>query len=63
MYVTKLVSVYRRSPQSLSLPSPAGPNSGYLVLHDDESVEITCYGCGDDWVKDLPFPQNKDLTV
>ncbi|VVA35352.1 PREDICTED: (DUF1262) [Prunus dulcis] len=63
MYVTKPLSLYRRSPQSLSLPPPEGPNSGYLVLHDDESVEITCCGCADDRVKDLPFPQNKDLTV
>ncbi|XP_068331730.1 uncharacterized protein [Pyrus communis] len=63
MYVTKPLSVYRRSPQSLSLPPPEGPNSGYLVLHDDESVEINCCGCEDDEVKGLPFPQNKDLTV
>ncbi|CAB4295497.1 unnamed protein product [Prunus armeniaca] len=63
MYVTKPLSLYRRSPQSLSLPPPEGPNSGYLVLHDHESVKITCCGCADDRVKDLPFPQNKDLTV
>ncbi|KAM1102497.1 hypothetical protein PS2_010961 [Malus domestica] len=63
MYVTKPLSVYRRSPQLLSLPPPEGPNSGYLVLHDDESVEINCCGCEDNVVRGLPFPQNKDLTV
>ncbi|KAL6192971.1 hypothetical protein ACLB2K_034056 [Fragaria x ananassa] len=63
MYVTRPLSMYRRSPESLSVPTPEGPNSGYLVLHDEESVEITCCGCEDTEVKDLPFPQNKDLTV
>lgn len=56
--------MYRKSPGSLSVPTPEGPNSGYLVLHDEESDETTCFGCcQDDQVKDLPFPQNKDLTV
>ncbi|KAM1065316.1 hypothetical protein TB1_020189 [Malus domestica] len=63
MYVTRPLSVCRRSPLSLSLPPPEGPNSGYLVLHDDDSVEINCCGCEDDSVNGLPFPQNKDLRV
>ncbi|CAN6727587.1 unnamed protein product [Malus baccata var. baccata] len=63
MYVTKPLSVYRRSPQSLFVPPSEGPNSGYLVLRDDESVEINCCECEDNEVKGLPFPQNKDLTV
>ena len=64
MYVTRPLSLYKRSPESLSEPTPEGPNSGYLVLHDEESDETTCFGrCDDNLVKDLPFPQNKDLTV
>ncbi|XP_050373829.1 uncharacterized protein LOC126791419 [Argentina anserina] len=64
MYVTRLLSMYRRSPASLSVPTPEGPNSGYLVLHDEEADETTCFGCCEDTsVKDLPFPQNKDLSV
>ncbi|KAL6192974.1 hypothetical protein ACLB2K_034059 [Fragaria x ananassa] len=64
MYVTRPLSMYRRSPESLSAPTPEGPNSGYLVLHDAESDETTCFGCCDETqVKDLPFPQNKDLSV
>lgn len=56
--------MYRRSPESLSVPTPEGPYSGYLVLHDEESDETTCFGCcQDDQVKDLPFPQNKDFSV
>ncbi|PRQ40496.1 hypothetical protein RchiOBHm_Chr4g0436641 [Rosa chinensis] len=64
MYVTRPLSMYRRSPDSLSLPTPEGPNSGYLVLHDEESDETTCFGCCEDpHVQGLPFPQNKNLTV
>ncbi|VVA35355.1 PREDICTED: (DUF1262) [Prunus dulcis] len=63
MYVTRPLSMYRRSPESLSLPPPEGPNSGYLVLHDEESDEVSCCGCIDNRVRDTPFPQNEDLTV
>lgn len=55
--------MYRRSPESLYLPPPEGPNSGYLVLHDEESDEVSCCGCIDNRVRDTPFPQNEDLTV
>ena len=56
--------MYMRSPELLSLPPPEGPNSGYLVLQDEESIQTTCFGmCRDIWVKQLPFPQNMDLTV
>ena len=64
MYVTRPLSLYRRSPESLSLPPPEGPNSGYLVLFDEESETTTCFGlCKETYIKDLPFPQNKNLTI
>nr|XP_048319117.1 uncharacterized protein LOC107428260 [Ziziphus jujuba var. spinosa] len=64
MYVTRPLSLYRRSPESLSLPPPEGPNSGYLVILDEESEKTTCFGlCKDIYIRDLPFPQNKGLTI
>ncbi|CAK9157335.1 unnamed protein product [Ilex paraguariensis] len=63
MYVTRPLSHYIRLPESLSLP-PEGPNSGYLVIQDEESETYTCFGlCKDRFLADLPFPQNKDLTM
>ncbi|XP_052198231.1 uncharacterized protein LOC127805510 [Diospyros lotus] len=63
MYVTRLLSRCLRSPEYLSLP-PEGPNSGYLVLQDEESETTTCFGlCKNRYLSDLPFPQNKDLTI
>ncbi|KAH7835107.1 hypothetical protein Vadar_022941 [Vaccinium darrowii] len=63
MYVTRPLSQYLRSPESLSIP-PEGPNSGYLVIQDEESETTTCFGlCKNRYLRDLPFPQNKNLTV
>ncbi|KAL2941328.1 putative 60S ribosomal protein L37-A [Bienertia sinuspersici] len=63
MYTTKPLSVYRNSPEAMSLP-PEGPNSGYLVLQDDETTNTCCFGlCKDPSIKDLPFPQNKRLSI
>ncbi|KAF7113092.1 hypothetical protein RHSIM_RhsimUnG0162100 [Rhododendron simsii] len=63
MYVTRPLSDYLRSPKSLSLP-PEGPNSGYLVIPDEESETTPCFGlCKDRYPVDLPFPLNKNLTV
>ncbi|CAK9157332.1 unnamed protein product [Ilex paraguariensis] len=63
MYVTRPLSHYISFPESLSLP-PEGPNSGYLVIQDEESETYTCFGlCKDRFLADLPFPQNKDLTL
>ncbi|CAL5338701.1 unnamed protein product [Camellia sinensis] len=63
MYVTRPLSYYLRSPEYLSLP-PEGPNSGYLVIQDEESETTTCFGlCKNRYLIDLPFPQNKNLTV
>ncbi|XP_010262009.1 PREDICTED: uncharacterized protein LOC104600638 [Nelumbo nucifera] len=64
MYVTRPLSLYRQTPSSLSLPPPEGPNSGYIVIQDEESVDTCCFGlCKDYKFRDLPFPQNKMLTV
>lgn len=63
MYVTRPLSHYINNPESLSLP-PEGPNSGYLVIQDEESEVYTCFGlCKDRDLIDLPFPQNKNLTT
>ncbi|KAL6969771.1 hypothetical protein U1Q18_029482 [Sarracenia purpurea var. burkii] len=63
MYVTRPISHYRKSPGSLS-EQPDGPNSGYLVLQDEESETTTCFGlCKNRYLIDLPFPQNKNLTL
>ena len=64
MYVTRPLSLYRKSPDALSLPPPEGPNSGYLVLQDEESETTSCFGlCKERDIRDLPFPQDKNLTV
>ncbi|KAI4368972.1 hypothetical protein MLD38_017469 [Melastoma candidum] len=64
MYVTRPLSLYRKSPEALSLPPPEGPSSGYLVLHDEESQNFCCFGiCKDRQLYELPFPQNMDLTI
>ena len=64
MYVTRPLSMYRRDPKSLSLPPPEGPNSGYLVVFDDECETYTCFGLRKrSLIWNLPFPQNKTLLV
>ncbi|PWA58077.1 hypothetical protein CTI12_AA403930 [Artemisia annua] len=64
MYVTRSLSHYKSSPGDLSLP-PEGPNSGYLVIYDDEPIETSCFGfCRNQlFLAELPFPQNKTLTT
>ncbi|XP_061951834.1 uncharacterized protein LOC133674634 [Populus nigra] len=64
MYVTRPLSMYKRNPSALSSAPPEASNSGILILQDDE-VDLTCCFCCSkiDFVKDLPFPQNKNLTV
>ncbi|KAJ4870993.1 hypothetical protein Rs2_36342 [Raphanus sativus] len=61
MYVTRHLSEYQRnSSQSL----PEGPNSGVLVIQDEESKPTCCFGsCYDGELRGLPFPQNAKLTV
>ncbi|GMN38879.1 hypothetical protein TIFTF001_008114 [Ficus carica] len=65
MYVTRPLSLLRRTPELLTLqPQDHGPNSGYLVLFDEECETTTCFAlCKDRSIRGLPFPQNKDLTV
>lgn len=64
MYVTRRLSELLKdeSGVSLSVAPEEGPNSGYLVISDEEAEN----GLGirrDDRIRNLPFPQNKDLTV
>ncbi|CAK9157339.1 unnamed protein product [Ilex paraguariensis] len=62
-YVTRPLSHYIKFPETLLIP-PDGPNSGYLVLQDEESQAYSCFGlCKDGYLADLPFPHNKDLTL
>ncbi|GAU20756.1 hypothetical protein TSUD_239500 [Trifolium subterraneum] len=64
MYATRLLSMYKRNPSALSDPPPSGPNSGYLVIFDEEAQSYSCFGlCKDNSIKDFPFPQNKNLTI
>nr|GEX79466.1 hypothetical protein [Tanacetum cinerariifolium]GFA55462.1 hypothetical protein [Tanacetum cinerariifolium] len=65
MYVTRPLSHYKSFPGDLSLP-PEGPNSGYLVIYDDdEPTKTSCFGfCNNPlFLAELPFPQNKTLTT
>nr|TKS04958.1 hypothetical protein D5086_0000138400 [Populus alba] len=64
MYVTRPLSMYKRNPSALSSAPPEGSNSGILIIQDEE-VDLTCCFCCSkiDFVKDLPFPQNKNLTA
>ncbi|KAJ6689760.1 hypothetical protein OIU85_006108 [Salix viminalis] len=64
MYVTRPLSLYKRNPSALSSPPPEGPNSGILIIQDEEAQPTCCFGLfKSDQVKDLPFPQNKNLRV
>ncbi|XP_050225912.1 uncharacterized protein LOC126675331 [Mercurialis annua] len=64
MYVTRPLSMYIRDPSAISLPPPEGPNSGILVIKDEEAERTRCFGlCTDNRVKEFPFPQNKNLKV
>ncbi|CAJ2647674.1 unnamed protein product [Trifolium pratense] len=64
MYATRLLSMYKRNPSALSDPPPSGPNSGYIVLFDEEAQTYSCFGlCKDKRIKDFPFPQNKNLSI
>jgi len=64
MYVTRPLSMYKRNPSALSLPPPEGPNSGILIIQDEEAEPTCCFGLfKSDQVEDLPFPQNKNLKV
>ncbi|XP_050374062.1 uncharacterized protein LOC126791629 [Argentina anserina] len=64
MYVTRPLSMYQKNPSMLSLPPPEGPNSGILVIQDEDSEPTICCGLFKSHeLKDLPFPQNKNLKL
>ncbi|CAH2037918.1 unnamed protein product [Thlaspi arvense] len=64
MYVTRPLSEYRKNPSELKKPPPEGPNSGVLVIQDEESLTTCCFGlCYEVFLRGLPFPQNAALTV
>ncbi|KAE8690918.1 3-ketoacyl-CoA synthase 6-like [Hibiscus syriacus] len=64
MYVTRPFSMYKQSPSLLSSPPPEGPNSGVLVILDEEDEPTCCFGlCKSHELDDLPFPQNKNIEV
>ncbi|XP_061340739.1 uncharacterized protein LOC133287191 [Gastrolobium bilobum] len=64
MYVTRPLSLCKKSAESLSLPQPEGPNSGILVIQDEDLEPTSCFGLGKyHEVKDLPFPQNMNLEL
>ncbi|KAI9085693.1 hypothetical protein K1719_032299 [Acacia pycnantha] len=62
MYVTRPRSVYKRDPEALT-NQPEGPNSGYLVLQDEEAETYGYFGLLNKRIGNLPFPQNRNLTV
>lgn len=56
--------MYKKNPSALSDPPPSGPNSGYLVIFDEEAQTYSCFGlCKSNRIKDFPIPQNKNLTI
>ncbi|CAE5957376.1 unnamed protein product [Arabidopsis arenosa] len=60
MYVTRRLSEYQRNRSEL----PESPNSGVLIIQDDESKPTCCFGsCYEAKLKGLPFPQNAKLSV
>ncbi|XP_030482101.2 uncharacterized protein LOC115699034 [Cannabis sativa] len=68
MYVTRPMSMYRRQHEALSItPQLEGPNSGYLVIFNEDDYELKESWTGssykDNTIRDLPFPQNKILKV
>ncbi|XVE85656.1 hypothetical protein DITRI_Ditri17bG0108000 [Diplodiscus trichospermus] len=64
MYVTRPLSMYKRSPSALESPPPEGPNSGILVILDEEAEPTCCFGlCKSHQLNRLPFPQNKKIQL
>jgi len=64
MYVTKRLSEYQKNPSELTSLPTEGPNSGVLVIQDEESRTPCCFGKCFDWkLHGLPFPQNTKVTV
>ncbi|KAK8667949.1 hypothetical protein V6N13_105422 [Hibiscus sabdariffa] len=56
--------MYKHSPSLLSSPPQEGPNSGVLVILDEEAEPTCCFGtCKSSYLDELPFPQNKNIEV
>ncbi|KAL5727382.1 hypothetical protein ACHQM5_000587 [Ranunculus cassubicifolius] len=56
----------RKFPGLLAEPAVEAPNSGYLVITDEETEleDTCCFGmCDDPKVRELPFPVNKIVNV
>ncbi|XP_057785453.1 uncharacterized protein LOC131002995 isoform X1 [Salvia miltiorrhiza] len=63
MYVTRPLSQLLKSPEIVAA-APEGPNSGFLVIQDEESLRYSCFGlCKNRSLKQLPFPQDKELII
>jgi hypothetical protein len=65
MYATKPLSLFKSHPEEASRLPPKGRNSGYLVVKGPgDDGETCCWSnCGGTRMRDLPFPQNRVLTV
>ncbi|CAA7407125.1 unnamed protein product [Spirodela intermedia] len=66
MYVTRPLSLYRTSRRAASEPPPEGPHLGYPVIQDEayDAQTTICWGmCRKRMLANLPFPQNRLLTV
>ncbi|KAF8104579.1 hypothetical protein N665_0171s0081 [Sinapis alba] len=64
MYVTRRLSEYQRNKSELKQTLSEAPNSGVLIIQDEESKPTCCFGsCYEPGLKGLPFPQNAKLTV
>ncbi|KQK18972.1 uncharacterized protein LOC100846363 [Brachypodium distachyon] len=65
MYATWPLQLFKSNPKAASWPPPDGGNSGYLVATDGEDEEegMSCMGMGGTAVHDLPFPQNRLITI
>lgn len=62
--MTRPLSLYKKFPTELSLPPSEGPNSGILVVQDEEAEPTCCFGLFKSHeIRDVPFPQNKNLKI
>ncbi|KAL1568506.1 hypothetical protein AAHA92_00116 [Salvia divinorum] len=63
MYVTRPLSQLLKSPETIEAAAD-GPNSGFLVIQDEESLRYSCFGlCTNRSLNQLPFPQDKELIA
>ncbi|XP_057785451.1 uncharacterized protein LOC131002993 [Salvia miltiorrhiza] len=63
MYVTRPLSQLLKSPEIVAA-APDGPNSGFLVIQDEESLRYSFFGVFKNHsLKQLPFPQDKELII